>query len=107
VEPRHKPPALALGSLTNPYAYVVRKRLADYFASGTTHPCGLAAAGIKVAFYHRTLGEYLDAFLGAGLRLTKLVDVDHPAVAADRVAGRPLPEGEALPRYMVLAFDKP
>jgi hypothetical protein len=76
VEPRHKPPALALGSLT-------------------------------VAFYHRPLGEYLDAFLDAGLRLTKLVDVDHPAVAADRVAGRPLPEGEALPRYMVLAFDKP
>jgi hypothetical protein len=76
VEPRHKPPALALGSLT-------------------------------VAFYHRTLGEYVNAFRGAGLRLTRLVDVDHLAVAADRAAGRPLPEGEVLPRYMVLAFDKP
>jgi 2-polyprenyl-3-methyl-5-hydroxy-6-metoxy-1,4-benzoquinol methylase len=102
-----KPGGRAVLALNNPYAYVVRKRLADYFASGTTHPCGLAAAGIKVAFYHRTLGEYLDAFLSAGLRLTKLMDVDHLAVAADRVAGRPVPEGEELPRYMVLACDKP
>jgi hypothetical protein len=99
---------LASISPNNPYAYVVRKRLAGhYFASGTTHQCGLAAAGIDVSFYHRTLGEYLDAFLSAGLALTRLVDVDHPAAAADRLAGRPLPEGDELPRYMVLAFARP
>jgi SAM-dependent methyltransferase len=103
-----KPGGCAVLSFNNPSAYVVRKRLAaHYFASGTTHPCGLAAAGINVTFYHRTLGEYLDAFLSAGLALTRLMDVDHLAVAADRLAGRPVPEGEELPHYMVLAFSKP
>jgi 2-polyprenyl-3-methyl-5-hydroxy-6-metoxy-1,4-benzoquinol methylase len=102
-----KPGGRAVLALNNPYAYVVRKRIADYFATGTTHPCGLAASGIKVSSYHRTLGEYLDAFLGAGLHLTKLVDLDSPAVAADRAAGRPVPEGEELPHFMVLAFAKP
>lgn len=62
---------------------------------------------MPVVFYHRTLGEYLDAFLSAGLRLLKLVDVDHPRATADKAAGRPLPVGEELPRYMVLAFAKP
>jgi 2-polyprenyl-3-methyl-5-hydroxy-6-metoxy-1,4-benzoquinol methylase len=98
----------AVLALNNPYAYVVRKGIgSDYFASGITHPCGLAAVGMKVAFYHRTLGEYLDAFLCSGLRLIKLLDVDHPAVAASRIAGKVLPEGEDLPHYMVLAFAKP
>jgi 2-polyprenyl-3-methyl-5-hydroxy-6-metoxy-1,4-benzoquinol methylase len=101
-----KPGGRAAFALNNSYAYVVRKRIADYFASGTTHPCGLAASGIKVAFYHRTLGEYLDAFLAVGLHLTKLVDVDHPAAAAARAAGRPVPEGNELPRFMILAFAK-
>lgn len=98
-------------ALNNPYAYVIRivldKGIVAYFASGTTHPCGLASLGIRVAYYHRTLPEYLDAFLDAGLCLTRLVDVDHPAIAAERAAGRPLPSGEELPRFMVLAFTKP
>ena len=73
----------AVLAFNNPYAYIVRKRIGStYFASGTTHPCGLSGAGIEVSFYHRTLGEYLDAFLAAGLELTKLVDVDHPEIAA-------------------------
>jgi SAM-dependent methyltransferase len=98
----------AVLAFNNPYAYIVRKRLAAaYFASGTTHPCGLSEAGIKVSFYHRTLGEYLDAFLAAGLQLTKLLDVDSPDIAADRAADRPLPGGEELPRFMLLAFAKP
>jgi hypothetical protein len=32
-------------------------------ASGTVHPSGLAGAGVPVPCYHRTLPEYLDAFL--------------------------------------------
>jgi 2-polyprenyl-3-methyl-5-hydroxy-6-metoxy-1,4-benzoquinol methylase len=97
----------AVLAFNNPYAYVVRKRIASsYFASGTTHVCGLAAAGIEVSFYHRTLGEYLDTFLAAGLQLTKLLDVDHPEIAAVRGTDRPLPEGEELPRFMILAFVK-
>ncbi len=95
-------------AFNNPYAYVVRRRIsAAYFASGTIHPSGLGSAGVNVSFYHRTLGEYLDAFLAAGLQFTRLRDVDHPEIAADRAAGRPLPEGEDLPRFMLLAFRKP
>jgi hypothetical protein len=101
-----KPGGRAVVSLNNPYAYVVRKGIANYFATGTAYPSGLAAAGIEVHFYHRTLAEYLEAFLAAGLRLTKLVDVDHPGIAAARAAGKALGEGEQLPRYLVLAFRK-
>ncbi len=63
---------------------------------------GLWQAGIKARYYHRTLEEYLDAFLAAGLRLTKLADVVD-------VFGLPwlLPEGCRFPRFMVLAFEKP
>jgi len=41
------------------------------------------------------------------LQFTKLVDVDFPAVAAERAAGRPPPQGEELPHFLVLAFVKP
>lgn len=38
----------AVLAFNNPYAYVVRKGIASsYFASGTTHPCGLAAGGSR------------------------------------------------------------
>ena len=101
-------------ALNNPYAAVVRKGLPDYFASGSVHPSGLAGVGVPVPFYHRTLPEYLDAFLGAGLRLVRLVDVDHPGVAAERAGGQPpgapgspLPVAEQLPRFMALAFTRP
>ena len=66
----------------------------------------MASAGIEVSFYHRTLGEYLDAFLAAGLQLTKLLDVDHPEIAAVRGTDGPSPEGDELPRFMILAFAK-
>jgi hypothetical protein len=62
---------------------------------------------VPVSFYHHTLPEYLDAFLAAGLRLTKLVDVDHPPVAERRARGEELPLSDQLPRFMVLAFAKP
>ena len=48
-----------------------------------------------------------DAFLDAGLQLKKMVDVDHPNVAARRARGEEMPPGEQLPRFMVLAFAKP
>lgn len=95
-------------ALNNPYAYVLRKRIgAAYFTSGISYPSGLAKAGINVRFYHRTLGEYLDACFAAGLQLTKLLDVDDPNVAADRRVGNFLPEEEALPRFMLLVLRKP
>jgi 2-polyprenyl-3-methyl-5-hydroxy-6-metoxy-1,4-benzoquinol methylase len=97
---------VAVIAMNSPYAYVLRKGLAaDYFASNKPLPSGLAATGINVAFYHRTLGEYLDAFFAAGLRLTKLEDVDYPWVAAERAAGH-APRGEELPHFLVLRFTK-
>ena len=75
---------------------MVRKGLPDYFASGSVHPSGTAGAGVPVPFYHRTprtLADYLHALLAAGLRLARLLDVDHPAAA-----GHP-PGAPGLPAY--------
>lgn len=103
-----RPGGRAVLALNNPYDYVRRKGMASaYFASGTAGPIGLSGRGIHVSFYHRTLPEYVDAFLAAGLQLTKILDVDHPNVAALRVPGQEMPAGEELPRFMVLAFVKP
>ena len=66
-----------------------------------------SSVGVPVFFYHRTLPQYLDAFLDAGLRLTKIVDVDHPAMPPRRASGEEIPLGEQLPRFMVLAFAQP
>ena len=103
-----RPGGRAVLGFNNPYDYVMRKGHGSaYFATGGAHPCGLSSVGVPVFFYHRTLPQYLDAFLDAGLRLTKIVDVDHPAMAARRASGEEMPPGEQLPRFMVLAFSKP
>jgi len=103
-----RPGGRAVLGFNNPYDYVMRKgRGSAYFTTGVAYPCGLSSVGVPVSFYHHTLPEYLDAFLAAGLRLTKLVDVDHPPVAERRARGEELPLGDQLPRFMVLAFAKP
>jgi SAM-dependent methyltransferase len=103
-----RPGGRAVLGFNNPYDYVMRKgRGSAYFETGVAHPCGLSSVGVPVFFYHRTLAEYVDAFLNVGLRLTKIVDIDHPAIAARRAQGDELPLGEQLPRFMVLAFAKP
>ena len=92
---------LVLG-FNNPYSSVVRGHVTDYFASGALGVySGMWEKGIRAHYYHRTLEDYLDAFLSAGFRLAKLVDVP------DRADLLPtLPEGSRFPRFMVLAFDK-
>jgi SAM-dependent methyltransferase len=103
-----KPGGRAVLGFNNPYDYVMRKGHGSaYFETGGAHPCGLSSVGVPVFFYHRTLPQYLDAFLDAGLRLTKIVDVDHPAMTTRRASGEVIPLGEQLPRFMVLAFAKP
>jgi 2-polyprenyl-3-methyl-5-hydroxy-6-metoxy-1,4-benzoquinol methylase len=103
-----RPGGRAVLAFNNPYDYVRRKGMAgSYFASGTAGPIGLSSVGVHVSFYHRSLAEYVDAFLTAGLHLTRIVDVDHPNIAALRVPGQEMPAGEELPRFMVLAFAKP
>ncbi len=56
-------------------------------------------------------GEVLDegrnCIFAAGLQLIALLVGDDPGIAADRAAGRPVPESEDLPRFMTLAFRKP
>ena len=98
-----KPGARVVLAFNNPYSLVVRGHITDYFENGAIGVYrGLSARGIQAHYYHRTLEEYLDAFLAAGLRLAKLVDVPAPA-------GLPwlLPPEARLPLFMLLAFDKP
>jgi SAM-dependent methyltransferase len=99
-----KPDGRAVIALNNPYSAVVRGHIADYFNSDTRGVYGgmTAALGGEVGYYHRTLGDYLDAFLAAGWRLAKLVDV--PASPRDDL---PLPPQSRFPFFMILAFDKP
>ena len=104
-----KPGGRLVVAMNNPYSYVIRKHVPDYFASGTAYSYrGMAAQGLKLHFYHRTMEEYLDAFLAGGLRLSKLVDL---ATVVNNAHNAPidilLPAGYAFPYFMILAFTKP
>jgi len=93
-------------AFNSPYGSVVRGNVPDYFNAGATSPYrGLWAAGIKTYLQHRTLEDYLDAFIGAGLQLTKLADSrDH---CFDPQPESILPDGFRFPRFLLLAFTKP
>jgi SAM-dependent methyltransferase len=101
-----RPGGKAVLAFNNPYYGFLSRHVTDYFDSGRVSPYrGLWSNGIKVYYYHRTLEEYLDAFLSPGLRLTKLADLasladQHPPHAI-------VPEGESFPRFMLLGFVKP
>ena len=96
-----KPGARAVVSFNNPYSSLVRGHIKDYFASGALGVYGgMASRGVPAHYYHRTLEEYLDAFLGAGFRLAKLADVSWGEQRGL------LPEGTRFPYGMVLAIDK-
>lgn len=99
-----RPNGRAVIALNNPYSSVVREHIADYFASGARAVYGGMTAwlGEEVGYYHRTLEDYIDAFLTASWRLAKLADV--PDAPRDDL---PLPPGSRFPLFMVLAFDKP
>ncbi len=99
-----RPGGRAVLALNNPYSSVVREHIADYFASGARAVYGGMTAwlGEEVGYYHRTLADYLDAFLDAGWRLAKLADV--PAAPRDDLS---LPAGSRFPFFTVLAFVKP
>jgi 2-polyprenyl-3-methyl-5-hydroxy-6-metoxy-1,4-benzoquinol methylase len=101
-----RPGGSAVLACNNPYYGVLSRHVADYFDSGTASPYrGLWAAGIKAYYYHRTLEEYLDAFLAAGLRLTKLSDLS--ALADDHPPHSIVPDDVRFPRFMLLGFVKP
>ena len=93
-------------ALNNPYSAVTDRHVTDYFDSGAVSRYrGLWQAGIRAHYYHRTLEDYLDAFLAGGLRLAKLADM--PALADTHGPDAYLPPGGRFPRFMLLAFSKP
>jgi len=101
-----KPGGRLVLAFSNSYGAVIRKHVADYFDSDAVSPYrGLWAAGIKTYHYHRTMEEYLDAFLVTGLHLTKLADFTGIANVHD--PGTILPQGYRFPNFMLLAFVKP
>ncbi len=84
----------------NPYSSVVREHVDDYFAEGAMGTyIGMWEQGVKARYYHRTLEQYLDAFLDTGVHLTRLVDVLEGPFRTE-LHGR-------FPRFMILAFAKP
>jgi SAM-dependent methyltransferase len=98
-----RPGARVVLAFNNRYSSVVREHISDYFANGALGMYGgLAEQGIRAHYYHRTLEEYLDAFLGAGFRLARLADVTDNG-------GLPwlLPAHFRFSRFMILAFDAP
>ena len=99
-----RPGAKAVFAFNNPYSAVVRTQITDYFANGAIGVYrGMSEElGQPVRFYHRTLEEYLEAFLSAGFRLTALRDVMH-----DHQREWLLPAEVRFPYMMVLSFLKP
>jgi 2-polyprenyl-3-methyl-5-hydroxy-6-metoxy-1,4-benzoquinol methylase len=93
-------------ALNNPYGAVVHAHVTDYFDAGAVSVYrGFLPLGIRVYHYHRTLEDYLDAFLGSGLRLLKLADLT--GLAGERRPQTCLPDGARFPRFMLLAFTRP
>jgi ubiquinone/menaquinone biosynthesis C-methylase UbiE len=99
-----RPGARIILGFNNPYSAVVRGHINDYFDSGA-RPLygGLSERGVQAHYYHRTLEEYIDAFLEAGLQLVSLRDV----VQRGAYFSPPLPERSGFPLFMVLSFEKP
>jgi 2-polyprenyl-3-methyl-5-hydroxy-6-metoxy-1,4-benzoquinol methylase len=95
--------------MNNPYSYVVRNHISNYFDSGKAFPYrGMSQEGIKVHFYQRTLQEYMDACLAAGFQLQRLVDLPTPErILNNFVTGKLLPSGYQFPYFMILGFVKP
>jgi len=94
-------------SMNNPYSFVLRSHITDYFDSGKKCSYrGMAEEGVKVYFYQRTLQEYIDACLSAGFQLKRLVDVPTPEGAFKRRNDTLLPAGYHFPFFMILSFVK-
>jgi hypothetical protein len=102
-----KPGGRAVFFLNNPYSMVLRGQVTNYFDSGTAFPYrGMAAAGVHVYYYQRTLQEYLDACFEAGLQLHRLVDVPTPEGFFTRTSATLLPIGYQFPFCLILSLVK-
>jgi 2-polyprenyl-3-methyl-5-hydroxy-6-metoxy-1,4-benzoquinol methylase len=94
--------------MNNPYSFVVRGHITDYFAaSGQAFPYrGMTEEGVKVHFYHRTMEEYLDASISAGFQLERLVDVPTPKGSFKRRDDTLIPPGYHFPFFTILSLTK-
>lgn len=102
-----KPGGRLVFSMNNPYSFVVRGHITDYFDSGKAYPYrGLAEEGAKVHFYQRTLQEYLDACFAAGFQLQRLVDIPTPEGTFKRRSDTLIPVGYSFPFFMILSLVK-
>ena len=103
-----KPGGRLVISMNNPYSFVVRGHITDYFDSGKAYPYrGMAEQGARVHFYQRTLEEYLDASFAAGFQLQRLVDIPTPEGTFKRRSDTLIPVGTQFPFFMILSFIKP
>lgn len=103
-----KPAGRLVLLMNNPYSFVVRGHITDYFAaSGQAFPYrGLAEEGVNVYFWHRTLEEYLSASFTAGFQLQRLVDVPTPEGSFKRRSDTLIPEGYHFPFFTILSFTR-
>jgi 2-polyprenyl-3-methyl-5-hydroxy-6-metoxy-1,4-benzoquinol methylase len=93
--------------MNNPYSFVIRNFVTDYFAPGLAYPYrGMADLGVKVHFYQRTMQDYLDASFAAGFQLQRLVDVPTPEGSFKRRKETLLPEGYHFPFFTILSLVK-
>lgn len=94
-------------SMNNPYSFVVRGHVRDYFETGQPHSYrGMAAEGVKVHFYHHTLEEYLDACFTAGFQLQRLLDIPTPIARYRFESDALIKPGYHFPFFIVLSLVK-
>ena len=90
-------------SMNNPYSFVIRKQVADYFDSGySAQYRGMSAAGVKVSFFHRTLEDYITAFRDHEFWLDSFSDIPH-TISSDNAL---VPKGSQFPYFTILSFIK-
>ena len=102
-----KPGGRLVFSMNNPYSFIVRNHITDYFDTDRAHSYrGMAEHGVKVHFYQRTLEQYLDASFSAGFQMQRLVDIPTPEGTFTRRPDTLLPVGYGFPFFMLLSFNK-
>jgi len=103
-----KPGGRLVLAFNNPYSYVVRNHINNYFDTGKAFPYrGMTKKGVKVHFYQRTLGQYIDACLAAGFQLQQLIDLPTPErMLNNQIVDKLLPQGYQFPYFMILSFVK-
>lgn len=94
-------------SMNNPYSFVVRGHIKDYFgAEDMVLYRGMAEEGVEVYFFPRTLEEYIDACLEAGFALRRLIDIPTPEGAFKRRSDTLIPLGYQFPFFMILSLRR-